>query len=410
MLAPRRHGSKAQPSLRAAAAAAAATVAARPAAAVKPAAQQQTLPVLPKKVTAPSSSSISTSSRGSGAVPMDTSSDDDYLPPLPGASLLGASSQGHRVPSLPLAVPFTKTTPPWSSVGPPWSAVAGHKPSPGPMTLNKDSNQSHDDAKPRECKHPQHSATITTATKPLVAMALARPSWPWSDVLQIGWNLAKEQRAEDIPGNNVTETERQAAWSKGIALTFGEIWAEGVDWMLSPQCLDAKNASVLFDLGHGLGKCAVQAFLQWPNLMYVLGVEACPSRYAVSTEALGKLVARSDGAWRIMPDEKVGTEALPRLVVEEVVAGQPRRTLELRQGNALETDIGPADIVICDIDFRRVRFPPCLARSLCCWSQLCHLWWSCVSLLCSSWLAAVFVASWCVRGCFVINQSINAAV
>lgn len=43
--------------------------------------------------------------------------------------------------------------------------------------------------------------------------------------------------------------------------------------------LAAANASVLFDLGMGAGKVAVQAFVQFRNLKYVYGVELSLGRY-----------------------------------------------------------------------------------------------------------------------------------
>jgi precorrin-6B methylase 2 len=43
--------------------------------------------------------------------------------------------------------------------------------------------------------------------------------------------------------------------------------------------LDAENATTLFDLGMGTGKIAIQAFLQFKNLIYVYGVELSYGRY-----------------------------------------------------------------------------------------------------------------------------------
>jgi precorrin-6B methylase 2 len=45
------------------------------------------------------------------------------------------------------------------------------------------------------------------------------------------------------------------------------------------QYLAAGRSDVLFDLGMGAGKVAVQAFVQFRNLKYVYGVELSLGRY-----------------------------------------------------------------------------------------------------------------------------------
>ena len=59
--------------------------------------------------------------------------------------------------------------------------------------------------------------------------------------------------------------------------------------MLDDDHLDASTARVMYDLGMGCGKLCMQAFLQYPNLVEVVGVELSTSRASVGMEALERL-------------------------------------------------------------------------------------------------------------------------
>ncbi|MDR3737705.1 MAG: hypothetical protein P4L40_01670, partial [Terracidiphilus sp.] len=45
----------------------------------------------------------------------------------------------------------------------------------------------------------------------------------------------------------------------------------GITKLLSVDYLSAGTGSVLFDLGMGVGKFVLQAFVQYPNLKYIVG-------------------------------------------------------------------------------------------------------------------------------------------
>ncbi len=60
--------------------------------------------------------------------------------------------------------------------------------------------------------------------------------------------------------------------------------------ILDMRHMRAAKASVLFDLGMGLGKLLLQSFFQYPNIRYVCGVELALSRYRLAEKALLKLV------------------------------------------------------------------------------------------------------------------------
>ena len=55
----------------------------------------------------------------------------------------------------------------------------------------------------------------------------------------------------------------------GCDLLYGEVLPAGVSRMLDARHLDASKADTLYDLGSGLGKLVMQAFLQFPNLKKV---------------------------------------------------------------------------------------------------------------------------------------------
>jgi hypothetical protein len=56
---------------------------------------------------------------------------------------------------------------------------------------------------------------------------------------------------------------------------------------------------VLFDLGMGTGKVAIQAFLQFRNLQYVYGVELSAGRYAMAEAAVIRLAIMSPHSFEL---------------------------------------------------------------------------------------------------------------
>jgi len=69
--------------------------------------------------------------------------------------------------------------------------------------------------------------------------------------------------------------------------------------MLDEDHLDAASARVLFDLGMGCGRLCMQAFLQYPNLSEVVGVELSGSRASVGMEALERLYEQQQDSKRV---------------------------------------------------------------------------------------------------------------
>lgn len=67
---------------------------------------------------------------------------------------------------------------------------------------------------------------------------------------------------------------------------YGEVLERGADKMFDKDHLDLLNASVVCDLGAGLGKLAIQAFLQFPHLKQVIAVELSKGRWRTGMNAI----------------------------------------------------------------------------------------------------------------------------
>ncbi|CAM9659186.1 unnamed protein product, partial [Heterosigma akashiwo] len=101
----------------------------------------------------------------------------------------------------------------------------------------------------------------------------------------------------------VTEEDRALAKQSKGSLLYGELLPRGVNKALGRGCLNAADARVVYDLGMGLGKVAMQAFLQFPHLARVYGVELSKARYELAALALRRLVALFPEAYCIAEEE-----------------------------------------------------------------------------------------------------------
>eukprot|EP00455_Lapot_gusevi_P004573 TRINITY_DN11885_c0_g1_i2.p1 TRINITY_DN11885_c0_g1~~TRINITY_DN11885_c0_g1_i2.p1 ORF type:complete len:159 (+),score=21.91 TRINITY_DN11885_c0_g1_i2:72-548(+) len=93
----------------------------------------------------------------------------------------------------------------------------------------------------------------------------------------------------------------------------------------------------------GLGKLAIQAFLQFPNLKKIVGVEFAPTRYTRARTALQRISSHK-----------------PSLTFDYVQDAKEDngRVLEFRQGNLFHaTDARDADIIILQTDFKEPQYP-----------------------------------------------------
>jgi hypothetical protein len=112
--------------------------------------------------------------------------------------------------------------------------------------------------------------------------------------------------------------------------------------------LDASKAQVLFDMGMGTGKVAIQAFLQFRNLEYVYGVELSVGRYLVAEAAALRMV-------QLLGQESFRVDAIhgEQITVTELAVydAEKGRCLRLQCGNMMDVkDISAADIIMMETD------------------------------------------------------------
>jgi len=142
----------------------------------------------------------------------------------------------------------------------------------------------------------------------------------------------------------IDDRDRQEAEETGSDLLFGELLVDGVIKCVDKIHMDASKATSLCDLGMGLGKLAMQCYLQHQNLTYVLGVELARTRYYLGEQALLRMI-------KFFPDEYslVFHEAVDPRRLRIAVKDSKNRIMEFRkqdlfavrdeQGHGLDSDI-----------------------------------------------------------------------
>ncbi len=133
--------------------------------------------------------------------------------------------------------------------------------------------------------------------------------------------------------------EDEVARRNHASLLFGEVLPEGVCKLLDDHHLDAGHAERMVDLGCGFGKLVLQAFLTYPNLISVTGIELCASRFQEAKRRMAALACSN-------PDLFIWRPALDGLSGELV---EGRRTLKIVCGDMFHCIAARhADIVICE--------------------------------------------------------------
>jgi hypothetical protein len=98
----------------------------------------------------------------------------------------------------------------------------------------------------------------------------------------------------------VTPADKEVASQADNSLCFGEICFSGVETVLDSNHLDVAHCDILLDQGAGLGKLAMQVFLQYPNVKQVHAIEFCQTRANIAITAAqvlhGKLNAQAKQA------------------------------------------------------------------------------------------------------------------
>jgi hypothetical protein len=115
------------------------------------------------------------------------------------------------------------------------------------------------------------------------------------------------------------------------------------------QNLGAAQATMMVELGSGQGKLAFQAFMEYPNLMKVIGCELSSLRFSRAVKVLSAWAGTQKGyRWEAVSDSIV------RLVTTTV----PHRVLEMRRQDMFFTpEVEQADIVFCEVAIPADRRP-----------------------------------------------------
>lgn len=183
--------------------------------------------------------------------------------------------------------------------------------------------------------------------------------------------------------NSLTKADRKHALNSKGSFLYGEFLPRGVDKALRENRLNAASARTLYDLGMGIGKVVMQAFLQFRNLVYVYGVELSHGRFKIAEEAalrMVELLGRNSFSVEHIPGKSIivteRDSEMPDVTVGlhdgegengsscAAAAGSSnsrKRVLHMVQGDLLDTPhIHCADIVMLETDF-----PPEMHDDLC---------------------------------------------
>mmetsp|Transcript_104855 Transcript_104855/g.326962 ORF Transcript_104855/g.326962 Transcript_104855/m.326962 type:complete len:306 (-) Transcript_104855:89-1006(-) len=139
-----------------------------------------------------------------------------------------------------------------------------------------------------------------------------------------------------------TTSEGAQAATAGTCLTYGEVHSDGLTKLLGPRGLDllGRESRCLLELGSGRGRLALQAFLQFPQLHTVVGIELVGSRHRAALAAARKLQETFPDRFRL--EVGIGEED------EEVAGGRRRepnvRVLEGEGEAARRCDLRMADL------------------------------------------------------------------
>jgi hypothetical protein len=158
---------------------------------------------------------------------------------------------------------------------------------------------------------------------------------------------------------SLTNRDKEFAREAKGSLLYGELLPRGINKALGYNHMHAGKASTLFDLGMGTGKVVIQAFLQFPNLTYVQGVELSQGRFNVAVEAVIRMVhLLGTDAFNI---EIVSNKSLTVTELANPGTDKVDRILHLEFGSLFDAkNIDTADIVMLETDV-----PPDTYSDLC---------------------------------------------
>lgn len=172
--------------------------------------------------------------------------------------------------------------------------------------------------------------------------------WMFEHVFEALHVKATQTTQELFIGNvsasqHTTAEDHNEAFKAKSSLLYGELLPSAVSKMMGEERLAGRNAKKFCDLGMGLGKCAVQAFLAFPNLMTMIGIELAPSRAKIGFAAVRGLSAVFEK--NKVPSKLTEGAHYCKLRTE-------KRVLELRCQNLFESqEAFDADVVVLETAF-----------------------------------------------------------
>ena len=104
---------------------------------------------------------------------------------------------------------------------------------------------------------------------------------------------------------------------------------------------DDDDRFVFYDLGSGVGRLVVQAYMELPNLKSVLGVELSPTRHEAAVTA-----------WSIIGQDAINLRRQHRITTSQEQQNQNRRTSPINNDNDDYGDESDAVVDNCRIEFR----------------------------------------------------------
>ena len=217
-----------------------------------------------------------------------------------------------------------------------------------------------EDTKPHDTKQ---FPIVTSIMVPVVSGAISRRPGFGPDALSLLYPCSKNSTDEvhdaleglcgpwGVANDVIDRTEEKFVSPHKIAFTYGEVLPCGVRALFDASHAAAAEARVLVDLGCGKARMALQAFLEYPNLDLVVGVEYSWSRFKFARAALQSLALANFAFMAVdFPDS-----TSVRLTLSQ---NTKSRALILHCQDLFDCkETAQADIVICETDIPKVRQP-----------------------------------------------------
>ena len=107
------------------------------------------------------------------------------------------------------------------------------------------------------------------------------------NVDNIGQKRGSLERGHQLKGHRILRSSDCNMANKcKSSLLYGEFTARGLNKALDENHLKAhRSCRIMYDMGMGVGKAAMQAFLQCVNMERVVGIELTSGRYSIAVEA-----------------------------------------------------------------------------------------------------------------------------